>query len=349
MPAWWITYSVVESLAVKVPGRNNLEAVALGLSPGAAVRQGREESESANGEGEEGNRGDTVDDGALAHSDSRKPGGNVVEGLAQSNGGKVQRGEVVVKEELALHQVEGEVVESPAEYRHANLVIKAFESGAVVVTVAALPAEDGNNLEDDPSGNGGRRRPPDDGVADEVDLGVVATPEVDAASEDGPALGARIPGVRVSEAGVGPPHDLVQLQELAKEAQLAVVGLVGVWAQLRALVVLDVPETVGKRSLTGASDFLLFGSPSWKLDLVGKEYAAGHDVDKAELRFDNTNALLGDGTLALLANNLHPEVVVGITVETFVAVGRDLVLPVLLADGRTDVVGVEATVGVLVV
>lgn len=86
-------------------------------------------------------------------------------------------------------------------------------------------------------------KPPDDRVTQEVDLAVVLYPEVlenyklnhvqtkmrvyahDAAAETGPCIGTRVVRVAVSEAGVGGPHDLLQLPELREEAGQLVVDL----------------------------------------------------------------------------------------------------------------------------
>lgn len=199
-----------------------------------------------------------------------------------------------MQEQLTLHQVEGEVVQSPAEHVGANLIVESLKGGVGIVVAASLPAQDGNALEDNPSKDSHRRRPPDDGVTEEVNLRVGLTPEVDTSAEDGPGLGAGIPGVGVGEAGVGLPHDLLQLPELSKEARAAVVDLFDVVTELRVLVVLDVPETVGERAAAGTSHLLLLRGPVRELHLVGEENAASHDVDETELGLDGSQTLLGN-------------------------------------------------------
>ncbi|CRK17397.1 hypothetical protein BN1723_011280 [Verticillium longisporum] len=79
------------------------------------------------------------------------------------------------------------------------------------------------------------------------------------------------------------------------------------------------------------------------------ENATGHDVNEPELGLDGAETLLGDSTDRLLLDDLDAEVIVGITVETLVSVGRDFVLPVSLGDRRADIVGVETSVGLSVV
>lgn len=255
----------------------------------------------------------------------------------------------MVKEQLTLHQVEGEVMKSPAEDRSANLVVESLESRAGVVVVAALPSENSNALEDDPDRNGNAGRPPDNGVSEEVDLSVLASPEVDTSAEDGPRLRARVPGMGVSEASVGPPHDLVKLPELAKEARSSVVDLLNIALQLRVSVALDVPQAVRESTTASASHLLLLGSPIGELDLVGEENTASHDMDETELGLNGSEAGLGESTLGLLLDNLDTEEIVGITIETLIAIGRDLVLPVGLGDRGTDIVGVKAAMGRAVV
>lgn len=91
-----------------------------------------------------------------------------------------------MEEKLAGHEVEWEVVKSPAEKSLANLVIKALEVDIVVVLEAALPSKNGNTLEEDPDDNCSGRSPPDDWVANEVNVAVVSAPEVDTTGQDGP-------------------------------------------------------------------------------------------------------------------------------------------------------------------
>ena len=103
-------------------------------------------------------------------------------------------------------------------------------------------------------------------------------------------------------------------------------------------ILLNVPNTIRKRALLGTSNFLLIKSPVWQLDLVGEQRTASHDVDKLELGFDGADLLFGQSAIGHRFDNLDSEEVVGVTFETFVSVGRDLVLPFCLADRRAYVV-----------
>lgn len=255
----------------------------------------------------------------------------------------------MVKEQLTLHQVEGEVVQSPAEHRGTDFVVESLEGGVLVIATASLPSENSNALEENPDDNGDGGCPPDDRVTKEVDLSVVLTPEVDTALEQRPRLRSRLPGVRVSQASVGLPHDLVQLPELAEETRVSVVDLFGILPELGMLVVLDVPQAVGHATLAGAGNFLLLRGPIRKLDLVGEESATSHDVNEAELGLNSANTLLGDGALGLFLDDLDTEEIVGITIEPFITIRGNLVLPLSLADRGTNIVRVQTAVGRLVV
>lgn len=150
-----VTYRFMERLAVKVPRRQELDALALGLGPWATICKRSEEHEGDGRESEEGHGSNLVGNGSLLRAEARESGRGVVEDLAQGDDGKVQSGEVMVEEELALHQVEGEVVQSPAKNGDANLIVKALEGDAVrVVVAAALPAYNGDTFEHDPYSDG---------------------------------------------------------------------------------------------------------------------------------------------------------------------------------------------------
>jgi hypothetical protein len=122
---------------------------------------------------------------------------------------------------------------------------------------------------------------------------VVAAPEVDTTTKDWPRSRARVPCVRVNETGVGSPHDLLQLPELAEETGVTVVDLFGIFLERRMLVALNVPDAVGKSAALCAGDFLLLEAPVRKLDFVREQYTAGHEVDKLELGLNSSQALLG--------------------------------------------------------
>lgn len=339
------TYAVIEGVAVKVPGVEELHSLALGLGPWATIGNGGEQREDRSGENKERDGSDAVDDGVLTNTDTGNASRHEVEDLAKSNDGKVESREIMVKEKLTLHEEEREVVEGPTENGSTDLIIESLEGGVGVVVTASLPSENSENLEESPDSDSNGGRPPDDRVAKEVNLGVVLAPEVDTSAEDRPGIRARVPSMRLGETGVGSPHDLLQLPELAQEARAAVVDLFDVVAELGVLIVLDVPDRVGKSTATGASDLLLFRSPVGKLDLVGEENTASHDVNKTELGLDGSETLLGESTVGLRLDNLDTEKVVGVTIEAFITIGGNLVLPVGLGDRGSNVVRVKTAVG----
>ena len=112
---WLKTYTIVKSIAIKVPGAEELDALAISLSPRAAVCKRRIEGEDGSRENKERDSSNAVDDRCLTSANTRNAGSSVVKKLAKSDDCEVQRGEIVMKEELTLHQVEGKVVQSPAQ------------------------------------------------------------------------------------------------------------------------------------------------------------------------------------------------------------------------------------------
>lgn len=235
-------------------------------------------------------------------------------------------------------------MECPSKNKSTNLVVETLEWHVVEVLVSALPSQESNTLEDGEDGDSNGGRPPDDWVADEVDLAVFLTPEVNTTAENWPGLWARIPGVRVEETSVGGPHDLLELPELAKETWVLVVDLLNVrilhgWV----IVLLDVPDGVWKSSLLGASNLLLLGSPLRKLDLVGEKSATSHDVDEPELGLDSADSLLGEITLRLGLDYFNAEEVVGISIKSSITISGDLVLPLSLSHWWANIVGVKTS------
>lgn len=168
---------------------------------------------------------------------------------------------------------------------------------------------------------------------------MATTPEVDTTTQKRPGLGARVPGVRVSETRVSPPHDLVKLPELAKETRLVVVDPFGVWAKVRAGIALNVPQTVWQGATTSTGHFLLFRCPFRKLDFVGEKNTVGHNVDESELSFDGSEPLLSSSALGLALDDFDTEVVVGIAIKALETISRYFILPFLLAHRGADVVG----------
>lgn len=338
------TYTVEEGIAVPVPCVVQLDSAALALGPSIAVSQGREKRECDGRDGQDGNSTRLVDNWVAPNTRQGESCGDKVIKLAESYDGKVQCREVVVQEELALHEVEGEIVKSPSKNRCTHFVVETLESGVIVVSKVALPAEDGNTLDENVGDDGSRRRIPDHRVADQVDLTVVLTPEVDTTAQDGPRLGARVPSVRLDQASVGSPHDLLELPELAKEARTDVVGLLCVGSKRRVLVILNIPETVGQSTALGAGDFLLLRGPVGQLHLVREENTACHDVDQTELGLNCSDTVLGKLANGLLLDDLDAEQIVGVTREAFVTVGRNLVLPFCFRHRRANIVGVKTSV-----
>jgi hypothetical protein len=92
---------------------------------------------------------------------------------------------------------------------------------------------------------------------------------------------------------------------------------------------------------------LLLKAPLGQLDLVREEVAAAENVPQPELGPKRAEALGGVrvALVRMVALDLDHEVVVGVAVEAFEAVGADLLLPVDVGHRGADVVGVELLVG----
>lgn len=247
-----------------------------------------------------------------------------------------------MQEKLSLHQVKREIMKRPPKNRHTDLKVEAPEVGHGVVSIATLPAEYCERLKGEVDGNGSGRGPPNYRVADEVDLTIIFTPKVDSTLQDRPARGTRVPSVRFDETGIGAPHDLIQFPELAKEARITVVDPLNIIAELGVFILFDVPNTVGERSALRAGDFLLFVTPFGKLDLVGKEEAAGHCVNELELGLDSAEPLLCFGAIREVLNDLEPEDVVRVTLEIFVSIRRNFILPFGLTNRWPDIMRMQA-------
>lgn len=220
----------------------------------------------------------------------------------------------MMQKELTCHEIEGEVVECPTQKRHPDLIIKALEGHIGIITVAALPTEDGNTFDGNVKTDERRGGPPNDGIAEEIDLAVVLAPEVDTPTKDGPGWRARIPGVGFDKSGVSLPHDFLKLPEFSEKAWIAVIDLgrvrtkftrtkpghhgpnlthlLGVFLHKRMDVSFNVPDTIRESSALCAGHLLLFEAPVWKFDLVREEGAAGHQVYKSELRLYCPESLL---------------------------------------------------------
>ena len=250
-------YLGVEIVAVPIPSLEELHLVTGRLGPGIAIRKRSVETERDNAESQKANGSDTTDEGTFTDANARNTSSDIIVYLAESNNGKVESREVVVQEKLTLHEVEWEVVECPPKHRGPNLVVKSLENRVVIVLESPLPSQDSKTLERNKYANRQGRAPPDNRVANKVDLTMVFAPEVDATLEDGPGRRSGVPRVRLDEAGVGAPHNLLQLPEFPEETGISVVYFFCGLAEKRVLVLLDVPHAVGEGSTFGACDFLL--------------------------------------------------------------------------------------------
>lgn len=345
------THRIVKSITIPIPSLKQLDPRTVLLSPIITVRKRSIKCKHRNTQRQEHRSSAHTRPRLVSKSESPNlhPREIEIEDLAKGDDGKVQSWEVMVQKQLALHEVKGEVVESPPQHSHADFVVETAESEVLVIATATLPSQNGETLECDVETDRSGAGPPDERISDEVDLAVVFTPEVDTSPEDWPGWRAGVPGVRFDETGVGSPHDPLQLPELAKEAWVAVIDLLGVFTKFRVNVGFNIPDAVGEGTAFGTGDFLLLETPVWKLDLVREESASGHDVDQSELGLNSAKALFGLLTVRHLLDNLNTEKIVGVSLETCVTICGDLILPVGFGDWWTDIMRVNAAVGVDVV
>jgi len=180
------TYAVVEIVAVPVPSLQEFDLVALILGPGVAIRQWSVKGEYDDTQSQEDNSTCLSDDRLVANTKGANAGSQKVVDLAKCDDGEVESWEVVVQEELSLHEEEREIVERPSKYSRTDLVVEAPEGDVVVVTAGSLPSQDGESLEHDIEGDCSSRAQPDQRVTNEVDLEVVLAPEVDTTAKDWP-------------------------------------------------------------------------------------------------------------------------------------------------------------------
>ncbi len=138
------TYILQEVIAIPIPRLKQLDLLARGLAPRVRIRQWRVQCKSRNGEAKEHNGASGANPLPVLKANTWDAGSEKVVELAQSQDGEVQGWEVVVQEQLALHQEEGEVVECPPEDESSDLVAEAAEDGAFVIVVATLPSEEGD-------------------------------------------------------------------------------------------------------------------------------------------------------------------------------------------------------------
>ena len=111
------------------------------------------------------------------------------------------------------------------------------------------------------------------------------------------------------------------------------------------LILFNVPNAVRKSPLLGACNFLLFRGPRRKLDLVGEQNTASHYVNELELGLDSSDTVLGFLTIGHLFDDLNTEVIIGIAFKALISVRRNLILPVSLGNGRSDIVRMKTAVG----
>lgn len=148
------TYASVECVAVKVPAVHELYTVASVLCPGVAVDQRRVQCESKDANRKEDTGQHFADNRARWYPKALNTVGKEVEFLTEGDNSEIEGREIMVQEELSRHEVEGEVVESPAKYAGTDFVVEPLEVHVVVVTTAPLPAKNRDSLENNVDNDG---------------------------------------------------------------------------------------------------------------------------------------------------------------------------------------------------
>lgn len=150
--------------------------------------------------------------------------------------------------------------------------------------------------------------------------------------------------MRVDEASVCPPHNLVKLPEFGEEVRNFVVHFLDVIRESRLAVLFNVPDAVGQGTALGTGNLLLVEAPFWQFHFMGEQNTTGHNVHKLELRLDRPQPLLRLGSVRHGRDNFHAEEVIGVSLESFVAIGGDFLLPIGFSNRRTDIMRVKASV-----
>ena len=144
------SYIGMECSAIKVPGLKELDLLTGGLSPGVAVRQRCVKSECDNAHSQESRNAGSSNCRSVPDSEwASCPVRCEIVDLTHSNDREVECWEVMMKKELTLHQIKGEVMECPTQDRSTNLVIKALEVDIIVILISSLPAKNGKSFENE--------------------------------------------------------------------------------------------------------------------------------------------------------------------------------------------------------
>ena len=143
----------MERGAVEIPAIQQLDTLAYILCPRVSVDERGVESEGEDAETKEHCNQCFTDDRLGGQPKTPEPAGDEVKLLGEGNEGEVERGEVVMEEKLASHEVEWEVMECPSDDAGANFVIESLDVVVAVITAVSLPPKGSNSLEENVNGN----------------------------------------------------------------------------------------------------------------------------------------------------------------------------------------------------
>lgn len=220
-----------------------------------------------------------------------------------------------MEEKLPLHEEEWQVVQCPSEHEEAADAVISAQSRMHKILESSLSADDDEGAGDEVRGDGEGGRPPDERVADEVDLSMVLHPKVDATPQPRPLTGPRVVCVLFRQSGVCLPHDRLKLQKLAHEPGLVIVDFFVLGTELGMLVGFDVPQRIIPDGVLVARHLLLLEPPFGKLDFVGKQVAASHDVAQTKVASKRAKAFASEPFVTSASGvrrDLDEKVVIGV-------------------------------------
>lgn len=148
---------MVEGVAIKVPGAQELHLPASILRPGVAVDKRGVESECEDARRQEQAHQKLANHWLRWQTQGLDTACDEIEFLAENKNSKVKSREVMVEEQLPSHEIEWEVMKEPSKHTGSNLIIEPLEVDVVVVTAVSLPPNNRDSLEDEINTNGHRR------------------------------------------------------------------------------------------------------------------------------------------------------------------------------------------------
>ena len=147
-------YLSKEGVTIPVPSVKELHLLACRLCPWITICERRIKSKRNDAKSQKNDCSQTANQRIFTKANAGDTSCNVIIGLTKSDNGKVESREIMMQEQLALHQVEGKVVECPTKYRGTYFVVESFEYRIVVILESSLPPQNSKTLENGEDGDG---------------------------------------------------------------------------------------------------------------------------------------------------------------------------------------------------